>query len=448
MTSLPRVLIAAPASGSGKTTVAVGLMAALRARGLAVSGHKIGPDYLDPTYHALATGRPGRNLDAVMCGEDLMAPLLLHGAAGADVAVVEGVMGLFDGRGGTPYGSTAHVARLLGAPVVLVVDARAMSASVAALVHGFTTYDPAVRIAGVVLNRVGSDSHEAMLRTALEPAGVPVLGVLRRDDAVQTPSRHLGLVPAGERPAAAAAAVDRLAHVVARAVDLDAVLALARSAAPLTAQAWSPTDGAPAARRSRVGVVTGPAFGFVYAENLELLAARGAEVVEVRQDDQTLPDRLTTLYVPGGFPETYAAELSANAALRSAVQQYAASGGAVVAECGGVLWLAEELDGLPMCAVLPAKARMTGRLTLGYREARLVSSSLLGAQDDAVRAHEFHYSTVEPAAGRSPAWRIGDRVEGFASATLHASYLHTHWAGAPELAGHVARGRGPRQAAA
>ena len=446
MTSLPRVVVAAPASGSGKTTVAVGLMAALRARGLTVSGHKVGPDYIDPTYHALATRRPGRNLDAVLCGEDLMAPLLLYGAAGADVAVVEGVMGLFDGRGGTPYGSTAHVARLLGAPVVLVVDARAMSASVAALVHGFTSYDPEVHVAGVVLNKVGSDTHEAMLRAALEPSGVPVLGVLRRDDAVETPARHMGLVPASERLAAATATIDRLAHLVARDVDLDALLTVARSAAPLRAEPWSPAVGGPAADRSRVGVVTGPAFGFVYAENLELLAARGAEVVEVHQDDETLPDRLSTLYVPGGFPETYAAELSTNVRLRSAVQQYTASGGAVVAECGGVLWLAEELDGLPMCGVLPATARMTARLTLGYRDAVPGPGGWFGTAP--VRAHEFHYSTVEPAAGPSPAWRIGDRVEGFASATLHASYLHTHWAGAPELAGHVARGRGPRQVAA
>jgi cobyrinic acid a,c-diamide synthase len=449
VTPLPRLVVAAPSSGSGKTTVAVGLMAALRARGLEVSGHKIGPDYIDPGYHSVATGRPGRNLDAVLCGEQLMAPLLLHGAAGADVAVVEGVMGLFDGRAGTPYGSTAHVAALLGAPVVLVVDARAMSGSVAALVHGFSTYDETVRVAGVILNRVGSDTHEAMLRAALEPLRVPVLGVLRRDDGVVTPARHLGLVPAAERAVEARKAVDRLAAVVARQVDLDAVLALAQSVAPLHDEPWSPSLASVGVGvDSRVGVVTGPAFGFVYPENVELLRAAGAQVVDVHQDDETLPDGLITLYVPGGFPETYAADLSTNARLRMAVADFAERGGAVVAECGGLLWLAEELDGLPMCGVLPAAARMTDRVTLGYREARLASWSLLGAQGDVVRAHEFHYSVLEPGAGAAPAWQLDGRVEGFASDRLHASYLHTHWAGAPALAAYTARGHGPRKAAA
>ena len=227
-----RLVIAAPCSGAGKTTVATGLMAALRARGLQVSPHKVGPDYIDPGYHALATGRPGRNLDPVMVGEDLVAPLFLHGSAGADVAVVEGVMGLFDGRGSSDEGSTAHVAHLLDAPVVLVVDASSQSRSVAALVHGFTSYDEGLHVAGVVLNRVGSDRHEQVLREAL--AGVvPVLGVLRRDADVATPSRHLGLVPAAERTLEAVATVSRLAQVVESGCDVAALLAVARAAGPL-----------------------------------------------------------------------------------------------------------------------------------------------------------------------------------------------------------------------
>ncbi len=238
--TLPRLVVAAPASGQGKTTVATGLMAALRARGLAVSGHKAGPDYIDPGYHALATGRPGRNLDPVLCGEDLIAPLFAHGAAGADIAVVEGVMGLFDGRGTTSFGSTAHVARLLGAPVLLVVDAAAQGRSVAALVAGFAGYDPRLRLGGVILNRVGSARHEEILRAALGDLGVPVLGALRRDDGVTVPSRHLGLVPVAEREGPARHALDRLGAVVGAAVDLDAVLRLAASAGPLPAAAWSP----------------------------------------------------------------------------------------------------------------------------------------------------------------------------------------------------------------
>ena len=230
MVTVPRLVIAAPASGHGKTTVATGLMAALAARGLAVSGHKVGPDYIDPGYHALATGRPGRNLDPVLCGEELIGPLFAHGAAGAGIAVVEGVMGLFDGRGSGPAGSTAHVAGLLGAPVVLVVDASAQGRSVAALVSGFAGYDPGVKLRGVILNRVGSARHEEILRDALAGIGMPVLGVLGRDDAVAAPSRHLGLVPAAEREGPARQAVARLATLVAKSVDLDAVVALAASA--------------------------------------------------------------------------------------------------------------------------------------------------------------------------------------------------------------------------
>jgi cobyrinic acid a,c-diamide synthase len=203
--NVPRLVVAAPASGHGKTTVATGLMAALAARGLAVSGHKAGPDYIDPGYHALATGRPPRNLDPVLCGAGTIAPLFTHGATGADIAIVEGVMGLFDGRGSTPEGSTAHIAQLLGAPVVLVVDASAQGRSVAALVFGFASFDPAVGLAGVILNRVGSARHEEILREALAGIGMPVLGALRRDDGVAAPSRHLGLsqyllVPRGPDP--------------------------------------------------------------------------------------------------------------------------------------------------------------------------------------------------------------------------------------------------------
>ena len=249
MVVLPRLVIAAPASGAGKTAVATGLMAALARRGLRVSGHKTGPDYIDPGYHAVATGRPGRNLDPVLCGEGLMAPLLAHGASGADIAVIEGVMGLFDGVapdgpwGSDPgFGSTAHLAALLAAPVVLVVDAAAAGRSVAALVAGFAGFDPRTRLAGVILNRVGSDRHEDMLRQALAalPGPVPVLGAIRRHPDVQVPSRHLGLVPAAERQAAAGRAVAALGDLVAASCDMTALVALALSAPPLDTAPWDP----------------------------------------------------------------------------------------------------------------------------------------------------------------------------------------------------------------
>ena len=435
----PRVVLAAPSSGSGKTTVTTGILAALRSRGTVATPFKVGPDFIDPTYHSLASGRPGRNLDAYLCGPELMAPLVAHGAAGADVAVIEGVMGLYDGKAGTDEASTAHVARLLGAPVVLVIDARSMSRSVAALVHGFSSYDPTLVIAGLILNQVGSDAHEQMLREALAPLAIPILGALRRRDDLGTPSRHLGLIPATERATQARQQVDGWAALVKDAVDLDALLQIARAAPMLDTDAWSPAVVAPAPAGARVGVLTGGAFGFVYAEHLEMLRATGADIVQVHQEDEVLPE-IGALYVPGGFPEVYAAELSANVALRESVRLFAARGGRVLAECGGLLWLADELDGHPMCGVVAGSAQMTRRLTLGYRLATIVSDSwYVGRAGDRVRAHEFHYSSMTPSHGTAPAWQLGDRVEGFASRNVHASYLHTHWAGAPALASTLAR---------
>jgi cobyrinic acid a,c-diamide synthase len=487
--NVPRLVVAAPASGHGKTTVATGLMAALTARGLAVSGHKAGPDYIDPGYHALATGRPARNLDPVLCGADTIAPLFAHGAAGAEIAIVEGVMGLFDGRGTTAEGSTAHVAALLGAPVVLVVDASAQGRSAAALVSGFASFDPGLRLAGVILNRVGSARHEEILRDALAGIGMPVLGALRRDDGVAVPSRHLGLVPAAERDGAARAAIGRLAALVTESVDLDAVVALARTASPLPATPWDPetamadvimtaggleapgshdhggdvgdpwgsggagaavglgadglrsaSDGLGTASGGRpvVAVAGGAAFTFCYTETMELLTAAGADVVTVDPlRDAALPTGTGALVLGGGFPEVHASDLSANEPLRADVARLTRSGAPVVAECAGLLYLARELDGLPMCGVLDATARMTPRLTLGYRDAVAAGSSVLTPAGAAVRGHEFHRTTVVPGNPAAPAWTFGGKKEGFVRAGVHASYLHLHWAGYPDLARRV-----------
>ncbi|MFD5076899.1 cobyrinate a,c-diamide synthase [Streptomyces sp. NPDC058371] len=441
--SVPRLVIAAPSSGSGKTTVATGLMAAFASRGLAVSPHKVGPDYIDPGYHSLATGLVGRNLDAYLCGEESVAPLFAHGARGCDLAVVEGVMGLFDGAAAQgELASTAHVAKLLRAPVVLVVDASSQSRSVAALVHGFASWDPGVRIAGVILNKVGSERHEALLREALDESGVPVLGVLRRAPQVDTPSRHLGLVPVAERRPAAVEAVAAMASQVREGCDLDALLALARGAPALSAAAWDAAEAVgPAAEPLKDAVVAlagGPAFTFSYAEHAELLTAAGAEVVTFDPlRDEQLPDGTAGLVIGGGFPEVYAPELSANEPLRQAVAELALSGAPVAAECAGLLYLSRELDGQPMCGVLDAKARMSERLTLGYRDAVAVSESVLAEAGARMRGHEFHRTVVEPGAGVAPAWGVrapAPRVEGFVQQGVHASYLHTHWASAPGVA--------------
>ncbi|WP_433218535.1 cobyrinate a,c-diamide synthase [Dactylosporangium sp. CS-047395] len=431
-----RIVIAAPASGHGKTTVATGLLAAFAARGMRVAPFKVGPDYIDPGYHALAAGRPGRNLDPVLVGEELVAPLFAHGSAGTDLAVVEGVMGLYDGRTGAgEFGSTAHVARLLGAPVILVVDATAQARSVAALIHGFRSFGPGIHIAGAILNRVGSDRHEQILRDACAEVGTPVLGILRRHDAVAAPSRHLGLVPVVERSSDAAASVAALASLVAASVDLDAVAAVARSAPPLPAVPWSPAVAEPVAGEPVVAVVGGPAFSFSYAETVELLTAAGARVSTVDPlRDTTLPSGTRALVVGGGFPEVYAEQLSANAGLRASVAELAASGGAIAAECAGLLWLCSSLDGLPMCGVLDASAAMTPSLTLGYRDAVALSDSVLAPAGTRVTGHEFHRTRVTPGSGPSPAWAWRDGRDGFVAGSVHASYLHLHWAGQPSFA--------------
>jgi cobyrinic acid a,c-diamide synthase len=438
-------VIAGTHTGVGKTTVAAGLMAALARRGYTVQGFKVGPDYIDPSYHARAAGRPGRNLDAFLSGPELIAPLVRHGGAGADVAVIEGVMGLFDGASGRgELASTAHVAKLLHAPVVLVVDAAAMARSAAAIVHGYRTYDGDVDVAGVVFNRVGSDHHEELLREAVEPLGVPVLGAVRRDERVRAPERHLGLVPAVEREARTREALEALAQAVARYADLDAILRLARAAPDTAGPRWSPapTAAAPATEhaRPRIAIARGPAFSFHYEENLELLAAAGAELVDFDPlSDEALPEKTDALVLAGGFPEVYGEALAANAPLRAQVAAFAQSGAPVLAECGGLLYLAEDLGGHAMCGVLPVRAQMSSRLTLGYREATAAGPTPWLAEGEQVRGHEFHYSTVDPAdGGTHAAWRLRvrghERLEGFRRGGVQASYLHVHWASHPRLA--------------
>ncbi|PZF99581.1 cobyrinate a,c-diamide synthase [Micromonospora deserti] len=437
--ALPRVVVAAPASGHGKTTVTTGLLAALRRRGLAVSPHKVGPDYIDPGYHALAAGRPGRNLDPWLVGEERIAPLLRHGASvptPADIAVVEGVMGLHDGAvGRRGYASTAHVARLVDAPVLLVLDTTAQGRSAAALALGMAAFDPGVRIGGVILNRVGSPRHESLLRDALAEVGVPVLGAVSRAAEVAAPSRHLGLVPVAERAPESVAIVAALAALVESTVDLDAVLELARTAPPLTAPAWDPTTavGGPVrADRPVVAVAGGPAFTFSYAETAELLAAAGATVAPFDPlRDPALPASTGAVVIGGGFPEAYAAELAGNDPLRAELADF---DGPIVAECAGLLYLGRTLDGAPMCGRLDLTARMTGRLTLGYRDAVAATDSPLAPAGEPVRGHEFHRTVTDPGHGDRPAWRWDGAAHGFVAGRVHASYLHTHWAGHPGAA--------------
>ncbi len=440
MTSLPpRVVIAGTHSGVGKTTVATGLLAALAGRGVPVGAAKVGPDFVDPGYHALACGRPSRNLDLRLCGEDVVRAVAARAGAGCDLLVVEGVMGLFDGSGSGPEASTAHVAKVLDAPVVLVVDAAAMSGSVAAVVHGFRSLDPAVRVAGVVLNQVGSDGHEALLRDALAPLDLPVVGALRRDDRVGWRDRHLGLVPVAERPDEVRAALSVLAALVADRVDLEAVIALAGRAGAVQAgeiPAPPPTQGRPV-----VALAGGPAFSFTYPELPEALVAAGAEVIPFDPlHDPVLPAEATALIAGGGFPEVFVAELAANLPLLADVRRRVGAGLPTWVECGGLLWLARSLDGRPLAGVVPSDGRMTDRLTLGYRTARTRVGSPLGPAGTTLQGHEFRYSELTPSGDALDLeGRSGRATAGFATPTMLGTYLHVHPAGEPGAVGAFVR---------
>jgi len=435
MTLGPRVVIAGTHSGVGKTTVATGLMAALRSRGLTVASAKVGPDFIDPGYHHLATGRPGRNLDSFLCGPEAVLPIAAKAASGADVLVVEGVMGLFDGLGASLTASTAEIASLLDAPVVLVVDASSMSSSVRALVDGYhhhLQHTLSRGISGVILNRVGSDTHESLLREALSGSGAPVLGALRRDPAFEWRDRHLGLVPVVEDPAGVSASLERLANAVGAGIDLVALESLARQA---PARRIAPL---PSARRTpgppvRVAVMTGPAFGFSYPDNLERLVEAGAEILPVDPlSDRALPEGTQALYACGGFPEVFAAELGANHPLLADARSKIGGGLPAWAECGGLLWLSRTLDGHRLCGVVPADATLGSRVTVGYRTATVKEASPIGPRGEILRGHEHHYSSLEPGGtALELVGRAGTRLEGWASPTLIATYLHMHLGGDP-----------------
>lgn len=445
---LARVMIAAPGSGQGKTTIATGIMGALRTARRTVAGFKVGPDFIDPGYHQLATGRPGRNLDPVMVGEDRIVPLLLHGAgtpAPVDVCVLEGVMGLFDGRVGSGgAGSSAHVARLTGTPIVLVVDISHTSRTAAAIASGLAGFDADVHVAGVILNKAGSTRHRAEAESSFREVGIDVLGVVPRSPAIVAPERHLGLVPAAERPESAAT-IAHLADHIAGHVDLDRLLAVASGAPDLAGDPWSPDVGVRLDSRPVVAVAGGRAFTFRYPEVTEMLRAAGCDAVEFDPLTATdLPPGTRGLYIGGGFPEIHAADLSGNAALRTSIGRAIAAGLPTVAECAGQLYLARDLDGLPMVGSLGATAAMSRTLTLGYRSASTVAFSGRDGGGGGVVGHEFHRTLTTPTHGDVPAWTWevdGRRVDdgwladpaGLGRATLLTSYLHVHWAGAPDL---------------
>ncbi|WP_028588133.1 cobyrinate a,c-diamide synthase [Desulfocurvus vexinensis] len=473
---MPRtIVVAGTHSGCGKTTAALALMATIRHRGLTVQPFKAGPDFIDPGYHELVTGRTGQNLDGWMMGEAGVREVFARHSAGADVAVVEGVMGLFDGADGAGEdGSTAQLAKWLGAPVLLVVDARSMARSAAAVVAGFAGFDPGLRLAGVLFNRVGSARHRELLEQAMASAlpGVPVLGLLGRDEALALPSRHLGLVTAQDH-GLGPEAVARLADWMLAGCNVGRVLALAAElepAAPPEAagdagEAARPAPSSPLsappcsapAPRVRIGVARDAAFCFYYAENLRLLEAAGAQLVFFSPlADAGLPPGLRGLYLGGGYPELHAARLAAGAPMRRAVRALAAAGAPVYAECGGFMYLMRALTDAsgtehPMCGVFPLRAAMAARRSaLGYREVVTREAGILGPAWTMLRGHEFHYSHIAdgPAQGASDEdadalrllYRVRtrdgwtDQAEGFAVGNALGTYIHAHFASNPDVA--------------
>ncbi|RKN42105.1 cobyrinate a,c-diamide synthase [Micromonospora endolithica] len=444
MTVVPRLVLSAPSSGHGTNALAIGLLAAVADRGLDVAGFKVGPDQVDAGYLGLAAGRPGRTIDPRLTGADRVVPLFAHGAEGVGLAVVQGSMGLYDSLAGRPETeSTAAVATALRSPVVMVVDVGAMGQSVAALVHGFRAYDEQLWLGGVILNRVASTRHEALLREALDDIGIPVYGALRRQDLPPVlPARRHGLVPVLGGTGEAGRAVRRLGEAVAATVDLERLLGLARSAPPLPASGWSPeaevtAAGGPfAGDRPLVAIAGGAGGNYSHVETTELLRAAGAEVVTVDPlHDEALPAGTRALVVGGGLPESYAEQLSANRRLCIAVAELARTGRPVIAEGAGLLWLARDLDGLPMCGVLDAVGASRDGLVVGYRTATAQTDSVVAATGAVVTGHKEHRAVLSPRAGQRAAWSWdGGTPEGFVWRGVHASQLVPHWAAHPGVA--------------
>jgi cobyrinic acid a,c-diamide synthase len=440
MTAQPRLVVSAPSSGHGKTAIAVGVLAACAARGIAAAGFKVGPDHTDAAYLGLAAGRPGRNLDPRLVGAQRIAPLFAHGSVGTRLSVIEGAMGLFDSLTGQPeIDGTAAVAAALRAPVALVVDVASMGHSLAALVHGFRMFDEMVHLGGVILNRVASPRHEEMLRTALDDIGMPVLGALRRGDLPAVlPARAHGPVPVAHRTVEAVRAVRRLGETVANALDLDRLIALAETAPTLPGPVWTPADevGPTGPDRAVVALAGGPGAPYTYVETAELLTAAGADVAIVDPlRDEALPAGARALMIGAGLPEGYAEELSANRRLCAAVAQFSHDGWPVVAEGVGLPWLTRDFDGRPMCAVLDASAQTGDQTVAGYREATAPATSPLAPAGARITGYKQHRAIVTPRAGQVPAWTwSGGNPEGFVRRQVHASQLGLHWAGAPEIA--------------
>lgn len=436
----PRIVIAAPQSGSGKTTIVTGLLAALRKQGLQPQPYKIGPDYIDPGYHEIAAGRKGHNLDSWLVPADKIQDIFCRSAAAADISIIEGVMGLYDG-GQNGISSTAALAKLLQAPVILVLDVKSMGDSAAAIALGFKQYDPAVEIAGVILNRVGSESHRQMIVRALENIDIPVLGAVFRNENLHMPERHLGLLPAGENDAAGL--IDKIGETIASSVAVDEIRRIA-AAAPLLPLAQKAAK--PGVKDVTIAVAQDEAFSFYYPASLAVLEEMGANIVYFSPlADEKIPAVAAGVIIGGGFPEMFAQRLAANSAMRRSLRLAAEKQLPIYAECGGFMYLTEFLTDFAgekhaMTGIIPGGCQMNAKLqTVGYVEAKLQADTILGPAETMLRGHEFHFSSQSLAAEKEAPfpWAFEfkkNRTQqkypgGFAAGSVLASYLHVHFAG-------------------
>jgi cobyrinic acid a,c-diamide synthase len=444
---IPRVVIGGTHSGVGKTSVAIGIMGALARKGRRVQGFKIGPDFLDTSFHTAVTGRPSRNLDSWMIPKKKIPSIFASGCEGADIAVIEGVMGVFDGIDGkSEAASTSEVAKTLKAPVILVIDAYGLAGSAAALVLGYKSLDPELQLSGVILNRVAGDAHAEMCREAIaRHSKVPVLGAIRVSKEVALPERHLGLVPATEMENKKV--LEAIINHVESHVDLDLIEGLARSASLLPVTEKPNTRHGMDRDETVIAVARDRAFNFYYQENLDGLVEAGARLKFFSPlEDQAIPEDAKGLYIGGGYPELYASGLAANHSMLDSVGKYAENGMPIYAECGGLMYLTksiQDLDGVVHRAVglLDAKTSMVRRLTLSYTLAKATRPNILTRSGDIVRGHEFHFSTLQDlprdaefAYDLKRGVGISGGHDGWTCYSTLASYMHTNFASDERMA--------------
>ncbi|RBW67881.1 cobyrinate a,c-diamide synthase [Bacillus taeanensis] len=434
-----RIVIAGTGSGVGKTTLTIGLMSALRKKGLTVQGFKCGPDYIDPSYHTAVTNRVSRNLDSWMLAKAHVLDIFTHGSDGADISIIEGVMGVFDGKNPkTNEGSTAEISMITQSPVLLVVNCASMARSAAAIVKGFQVLGEGANIVGVIANKVGSEGHFKIVKTAIEQeCQVPVIGYLKRDPTINIPERHLGLIPSIER-GELDPFFDQLGDLVLETVNIDQLLQLAQ-APPIVTNETSSLFNKKKEKSVKIAVAKDAAFNFYYSENLDLLESHGAEIVYFSPlADERLPENIDGLYIGGGFPEEFAAELSENHRSRSTIKKAIEQGLPTLAECGGFMYLTDSIettknDRYEMVGVISGEVKMhSKRVALGYREIRGRKGNFLIGEHEQARGHEFHYSTFHSEDDVEHAYETkgmrGTKLEGYLKHNLVAGYTHFHFA--------------------